>query len=71
MIQPNWQGYRKVDFNTVVDLGRSRKIHSISAGYLQDVKVGIFIPREIEYAISRDGKTYQIVGKPAIDIAVE
>ncbi len=66
-----WQGYRKVDFNAVVDLGRSRKIHSISAGYLQDVKVGIFMPREIEYAISRDGKTYQPIGKPVIDIVVD
>ncbi|NQU28404.1 MAG: family 20 glycosylhydrolase [Candidatus Marinimicrobia bacterium] len=66
-----WQGYRKVDFNVVVDLGRSRRISSISAGYLQDVKVGIFMPREIEYSISRDGITYQVIGLPAIDMAVE
>ncbi len=56
-----WQGYEGNDLNVVIDLGKIQSVHSLSSEYLQDVVAGIYFPREIEYALSEDGKDFKIV----------
>jgi len=49
-------------FEAVVDLGKKQAIHKIAAGFLQDVGSWIWMPTEVEYAISSDGKDFTVVG---------
>ena len=63
-----WQGYYGVDFEAVVDLGQIQNIHEISAGFLQDQKSWVFMPLEVKFEISTDGKNYISIGKAENDI---
>lgn len=63
-----WQGYQGVDFDAVVDLGKIERIRSISAGFLQDQNSWIFMPVEVEYAISDDGKSFEVVAVVRSDV---
>jgi predicted alpha-1,2-mannosidase len=56
-----WQGYQSQDFEAVVDLGKKQAIHKIAAGFLQDVGSWIWMPTEVEYAISDDGKNFAVI----------
>jgi hypothetical protein len=53
-----WQGYEGVDFEAVIDLGRSLNLSTVSTRFLQDTNSWIFFPKEIIYSISKDGENY-------------
>jgi len=57
-----WQGYQGQDFEAVVDLGKKQSITSISEGFLQDIQSWIWMPTEVEYAVSSDGTNFEVVG---------
>ena len=57
-----WQGYQGTDFEAVVDLEALRSIQTLASGYLQDARSWIWMPVEVEYAVSRDGEAYEVVG---------
>jgi predicted alpha-1,2-mannosidase len=56
-----WQGFHGVDLVAVVDCGSVRTIEMIATGFLQDVSSWIFMPLEVEYAVSVDGASYTVV----------
>jgi hypothetical protein len=66
-----WQGYQDTDFEAVIDMGKVRRVEQIGSGYLQDARSWIWMPTEVEYAISRDGKNFQAVATVANTVAVE
>ncbi|MCB0279063.1 MAG: GH92 family glycosyl hydrolase [Calditrichaeota bacterium] len=53
-----WQGFHEVDLDAVVDLGKVRLIKRLSAGFLHAVNSWIFLPREVKYFVSTDGKDF-------------
>jgi hypothetical protein len=53
-----WQGYHGVNLEAVVDLGKRKTIHQVSTGFLQDIDSWIFMPTEVEYSISLDGRDF-------------
>jgi len=53
-----WTGFEKNDMETVIDLGKPKNINSIAVNFLQAFGSWIFVPSEIEYLISADGKEY-------------
>ncbi len=55
----NWQGYQGQDFEAVVDLGSSQSITRLGAEFLQDVNAWIFMPKEVEFFVSSDGKKFK------------
>lgn len=57
-----WQGYEGVDLDAVVDLGKLQEVHTISAGFLQDVGVWIFFPTEVDFFVSDDGEHFSPAG---------
>ncbi len=61
-----WLGFLGADLEAIVDLGSPRKIHRLGVDCLQSTRLGIFLPREVEFAVSQDGKQYQVVKKIAI-----
>ena len=56
-----WQGFKGVDLDAIIDLGEVVNIGSLSSRYLQHVPGGIFLPQQVEYALSRDGEHFSVV----------
>ena len=57
-----WQGYQGRDFTAVVDLLSIRHIGELSAGFCQDARSWIWMPRSVEFYSSLDGKEYSYEG---------
>ncbi|MGD9346488.1 MAG: GH92 family glycosyl hydrolase [Candidatus Aminicenantes bacterium] len=66
-----WQGYHGVDLEAVVDLGRKEYIRRLFVGFLQDQNSWIFMPLEVEFAVSDDGQNFRIIGISTNDIPPE
>jgi predicted alpha-1,2-mannosidase len=64
-----WQGYQGTDFEAVVDLGKVRRIRRVASGYLQDIRSWIWMPRRVEYAVSTDGKHFEVIATVENDVA--
>jgi alpha-L-fucosidase len=50
-----WLGFERDDMIAVLDLGRSRPVSRITAGFLQNQGSWIFLPSSVEVSISSDG----------------
>jgi hypothetical protein len=57
-----WQGYQGKDFVAVVDLGKIQSVSKLGAGFLQDVGSWIWMPREVEFELSLNGRDFVRVG---------
>jgi hypothetical protein len=66
-----WQGYHGVDCDAVVDLGKRKSIKRIATGFLQDQNSWIFMPLEVEYSLSDNGKNFRVVGRVINDVPPE
>ena len=66
-----WQGYQGVDLDAVVDLGREREIARVAVGFLQDQNSWIFMPLEVEFALSTEGTRFEVIGVVKSDVPPE
>lgn len=57
-----WQGYYNTDFVAVLDFGEEKDIESIHAEFLQDIGSWIWMPKQIKFEYSDDGKTFKYLG---------
>jgi hypothetical protein len=57
----NWQGYWGTDLEATVDLGRSIPLTIVRSDYLQRTASGIYLPTQVQYAVSEDGKQFRTV----------
>lgn len=55
-----WQGYQSQDFEANIDLKIERDITKVSAGFLQDSRSWILMPREVEIWTSNDGNIFHL-----------
>ena len=53
-----WQGYQDTDFEAVVDLRSSRHISLVGAGFCQDARSWIWMPKWVEFSVSDDGEHF-------------
>ncbi len=61
-IGKNWiQFYRGLSYSVVLDLGKEMYINKISVGFLNRNAYGIYYPRNIKYAVSVDGETFETI----------
>lgn len=59
----NFVGYLRDDYRNIdLDLGNVETIHSISAGFLQDVPAGIYFPEAVTFSLSQDGTNWALIG---------
>jgi len=56
-----WHGYQGTDFEAVIDLGATNRIHYLAAGFIQDIRSWIWMPVDITFYISDDGITFNEV----------
>lgn len=57
----SWQGFYGDDFEVIVDLEKIRTFSTIKTTYLQQYPSWIWLPAEVEYSVSSDGKKYKSV----------
>lgn len=67
----NWQGYQKTNIDAVIDLKTIRPLSSVSAGFLQDTRSWIIMPKEVRIEVSADGKSYTEVYKGNLFLPIE
>ncbi len=67
----SWQGYYGVDLIATVDLGRSKKINRLAGSFLQEIYSWIWMPTEVEYFISDDGRNFRSVGKVKNEVPID
>ena len=58
-----WQGFKGNDLGATIDLGEIISIKSISTSFLQKINSWIFLPEFVEFAVSNDNATFQIISK--------
>lgn len=54
----HWQGYRAESMAIRVDLGAAADVTSVKLGFLQHPASGVYVPRSLEVAASRDGQEF-------------
>ena len=64
-----WQGYQGTDFEAVVDLRETRSLSLLSAGFCQDARSWIWMPRSVTFSVSADGISYEKVA--TVDTTVD
>ncbi len=55
----SWQGYQGVNVDAVIDLGHEQKVHSVAIRFLQDIGSWIFMPLDVKFYYSLDGKDFK------------
>ena len=58
-----WQGYQDTDFDVVLDLLEVRSLKTVGAGFCQDARSWIWMPRYVEFQGSTDGVNYFFLGR--------
>jgi len=58
-----WQGYHGVDLAATIDLGEILEIKNLGITFLQDQRSWIFMPTEVTFEISEDGKNFEMIDK--------
>ncbi len=68
----HWQGYRAESVTLRIDLGTETDLTSVKLGFLQHPASGVYFPRSVEVAASRDGQGFDpAVSWPPADADVE
>ncbi len=57
-LKEGWLGFNGVDLIATIDLGKIREIQSVRAQFLQQIESWIFMPTQVTFMISKDGKKY-------------
>ena len=57
----NWQGYQKNDLDVTIDLKIPTTISTVTAGFLQDTRAWIVMPKQMVVQVSSDGVNYNTV----------
>lgn len=53
-----WQGYQGTDFKAIIDLGKSQPIHYLAAGFVQEIRSWIWMPKDVTFYVSDDGESF-------------
>jgi hypothetical protein len=54
----NWLGFEGNDMEAVIDLGAEKPVQEIGTTFLQFNQAWIFLPSEVEFSVSKDGKVF-------------
>ena len=61
-LDPGWVGWEGSDMEAVVSLGHGTNIETLASRFLESIPVGIYLPKEVEFAVSMNGKDFDSVG---------
>ena len=63
-----WLAFHTSDLDATIDLGEPTKIHTVAAHFLQQKKIGIYLPQQVEVSVSDDGKSFRPVATLTHDV---
>ncbi|MCI0692494.1 glycoside hydrolase family 20 protein [candidate division KSB1 bacterium] len=64
-----WQAFEQDDLEAIVDLEKLTSVQRITTGFLQNSGSWIFFPTSVEYAVSDDGKAFQMLAILTHDVS--
>ena len=64
-----WQGYQDTDFQAVLDLLQEREVSLVGAGFCQDARSWIWMPKYVEFSASTDGVIFTPLGRLDTSVA--
>lgn len=53
-----WEGFEGDDLVAIIDLGKQMEVKEIASRYLDNKSSWIYLPSEVKYEVSKDGKEY-------------
>ncbi|MFI3299088.1 MAG: family 20 glycosylhydrolase [Rikenellaceae bacterium] len=56
------QGFNSKDFDVTIDLGEVTEVNQVVASFMQSVGTWIYLPKEVQIAVSEDGKNFTEAG---------
>lgn len=62
-----WQAWNGTDMEVIIDLQETTEISKLSVGTLQSVGSWIFLPKKVEFFVSKDGQRFEKVGEVLSD----
>ena len=57
----HWTGFLGTDMEVVLDLEEVKSVSRLSASFMQNIGYRIFLPAQVTFAVSDDGKNYRTV----------
>jgi hypothetical protein len=57
----NWLGFEGTDMVATIDLGEEKAVSTIETEFFQETYSWIFLPVQVEYSVSSDGKDFKTV----------
>ncbi len=66
-----WQGYQETDLEAIVNLGEAKKINKMKIGFIQDQRSWIFLPKKVDFYVSKDGKKFTHAGTVSHDYSLK
>ena len=54
-----WQGFEGDDLIVTIDLGQEIEVHEVRAGFLEQHGGWIFLPKQVEFSLSKDGESFE------------
>jgi hypothetical protein len=63
-----WQGFEGNDLEAVIDLTKPTRLKNLSIGFLNDPDKWIFLPSEVVFSISDDGKNFKRIADIVNDV---
>lgn len=67
----NWQGYQKTDADVTIDLKKEQTVSSVTAGFLQDTRAWIVVPKQMIVQVSADGTNFTTVSDQSNFLPIE
>ena len=64
-----WQGYQDTDFEAILDLLKVQEVSVVGAGFCQDARSWIWMPKYVEFYASEDGENYTPLGRLDTSVA--
>ena len=61
-----WHAYEQGDLDAVIDLGAPQQVEEVSARFLRNIRAWIFLPVEVDVALSLDGERYETMSEIAL-----
>jgi hypothetical protein len=58
-----WHGYQGTDFEAIVDLGSVQAIKYVAAGFVQEIRSWIWMPKDVTFYVSTDGENFTQIAK--------
>ncbi len=60
---PEWLGFLGADLDATIDMGTVTPVESVGLQLLHSRGVGIYLPEQVDFALSDDGQTFRSVAK--------